>query len=432
MIRLVLFPAIAALALTGCTRSVTTSTLQPGVLNAGVVYSLPKTLLKVSITYTIEKTTKMEDGIIKSSTEEAVIRKPLVVEPVLASDPQNCYVISGQGLTKDVGLDASFKFQINDNLLLAGVAADVTDKTPEILQGVVSSGLSIAKVVAMAGEEATSPLKEVAGRLASIDTEIATLARPNNDDPKRLEKLDTLQKEQQTWLSFVAKYRELNTTRIETRDVAYTRVMDLTEFKWAEDRWALASVKAPGKMLGNLADSGVPGVSVEVFANRTQYDNATGAFLTPEAGEKGVIYRVPTPLRTRITVAPSNTVFFDDYIPFAQVGSFNKVEASYKALAKRKTTMIFSATTGGLKEYGVETTSSAEAATKALDTSLSKVQTTMGEIKKTQDAAEAAKKTPEQMKLSELDMQKKLVDAETALLEAQQKLEKAKSAAGSK
>jgi hypothetical protein len=417
----------AALGLGGCTRSVTTCRCDPNQLNSGVVYSLPKTLLKVSITYSVEKETTTEAGIVKSETYTAVIRKPIVVEPILAADPQSRFVLSGEGLTKDAALDASFKFQVDDNLLLAGVTAEATDKAPEILQAATGAALSALKIAAMAGPREVTPLKEVSQRLAAINQEIAALT--TSQDPKRFEQLEALQKEQQVWLAFVARYRELNSTKMETRDVVYTRILDLGDFTWAAPCWKLAGVKAPAAMLGNVTDAGVPAVTVEVFACAGQGPDQTPAMRS--AGEKGVVYRVPTLLRTRITLGPpSNAVLFDDHIRFAQVGPLSRVEARYKTFGKRKTTMVFSAATGSLKEYGVEATSSAEAAAKAVDTSLTKVQTALGEIKKAQDAAEAAKKTPEQVKLADFEMQKKLAEAEAALLDAQQKLEKTKAAAG--
>jgi len=439
------------LALGGCAHSVTTSIYDPCGTNAGVVYSLPKTLLKVSVTYTIEKRTRMVDGLLENPTETPTIRKPIVIEPILTSDPRNSLVLSGEGLTKGVSLDSSFKFQISDSQLLAGVTAETTDKTPEILQGVVTSGISIAKMVAMAGERATTPMKEVANRLKTINDRIAALAAA--EDPNNLKRLDALLKEQQVWLSFAAKYRELNTTKVEEREVIFSRILDLTDFKWMTDHWE-AKVVSPGARLGDFSDAAVPAVTVEVFATEQEYNNSKAAFsptgsaaqhqaAAPNAGqndkmkrpctaEKGVIYRASVPLRTKVRLGGSNTVVFDDYIPFAQVGPFNKVEARYKALAKRTTTIVFSAATGGVKEYGVEATSSGDAAAKAIDMSLAKMQTALGDIKKAQDAAEATKKTPEQIKLSDLDMQKKLTDAEAALIEAQQKLERLRAGSGSK
>jgi len=116
--------------------------------------------------------------------------------------------------TADTALDSSFKFTINDNLLLAGVTADATDKTVEILQGVVSAGLSVAKVAAMAGDGTKPPMDKVANRLKAINEQIAKLAMesdPNGNEPKKMARLDALLKEQQTWLSVVAQEEEITT-----------------------------------------------------------------------------------------------------------------------------------------------------------------------------------------------------------------------------
>jgi hypothetical protein len=422
--------AIIAIALCGCVRSIMTGPYQPNAMNNGVVYSLPTTRLKITITYTIEKRTETVNGIPKMPTNTITISKPVVIEPVFAADAKNSFVLSGEGLIKDARLDASFKFQVGENQLLTGATTDVTDKTPEVLQGLVGSGISVAKMAAMAGEDQRDALEKVGQRLKQINDKIAELSA-SDDDPKKLEKIDALQKEQAALLAFVAKYRELNTVKIEERDAVYTTTLGLAAFEWTGKYWE-NTLRPPGAQFGDFGDAAVPSAIVKVFATPDQYVNSKKQLVVGEPGERGVLYRSPTPLRTTVTAGPNNIVSFDDYVPFAQVGPFNKVEARYKVFAKRKTTIAFSPTTGNLKEYGIESTSSAEAAAKALDASLGKVQTATAEIKKAQEAAEAAKKTPEQTKLADLEAKKKLVEAEAQLIKAQEELDKLKAASPSK
>ncbi len=418
---------LAAAVLGGCVSSVTSKAFHPKSPNYGVVYSLPMTRLKVNLTYTIQKETRVSNGIAVSRTETVVLGKPVTLETILAPDEANSFVLSGDGLAKDSRLDLSFKFAVGDNKLLTSVTSDITDKTPEVLEGLVGSGISIAKMVAVAGkEELPAPLKRVHTRLDVINEEIASLAA--QADPKKLEKIDALVKEQQALLTFVMKYQELNAPKTEERDVLYSAVLDLSDFAWNGAAWTKV-VRAPGKKLGaNINDPDVPGATIQVIGTADQYANSITPHKVPEGGENGIFYRAPVFLRTKIMISPHNILVFDDYVPFAQAGPINKVEARYKVFAKRKTTITFASTTGSVKEYGVEAGSSVEGLAKSLDSSLSKTQTALAEIRKAQAAA---RKSPEEAKLADLEMQKKLADAEANLIRAQQELDKLKAGPGS-
>jgi hypothetical protein len=382
------------------------------------------TRIKASITYTIQKETKMSNGIPISKTDTVSIGKPVTFESIIAPDEVNSFVLSGDGLAKDSRLDMSFKFTVGDNKLLTSVSSDITDKAPEVIEGLVGSGISIAKMIAAAGDKIPELLQKVRTRLDGINNEIVSLA--SQSAPKKLEKIDALVKEQQALLSFVAKYQELNGTKTEERDVVYSVVLSLGDFMWnAEAKTWTKDVKAPGKKLGdNINDNDVPMTRIEISGTADQYANSIAKYKISGDGEDGILYRSPVFLRTKVTVAPTNILVYDDYIPFIQAGPINKVEARYKAFANRKTTISFSPSTGSIKEYGVDAKSSAEAIAKSVDSSLTKTQTALEVIRKAQ---EGAKKSPEETKLADLEMQKKLADAEANLIKAQQELNKLKA-----
>ena len=420
----------------GCIQSVTTSPYRKNESNSGVVYSLPKTRLQVTVTYTIRSTTNRENGVPTQNTKEVIIAKPVVIQPLLVSDPNNIFVLSGENLVKDARLDASFKFQVYENQLLAGVTSEAQDKSPEILQGLVSTGISIAKMIAMAGEKKPALLENIGERLKQINNQLVSLVLPKSQDKRKaeLDQIDKLLKEQAKLIDIAKKYIENNSDQIEVKDISHTQILDITNVKDFKrvNECLVAEVRAQKDLLG-VPESEIPVTKIELLVSEEQVNNANNKFFKDDhiPPENGVIYRVPTLIRVKVTVAPNNILVFDDEIPFVQVGPFNKVEAKYKMLADRKTQITFSPTSGSIKEYGVEATSSAEAVAKALDTSLSKVQTAVTDIKKNQDAIEAAKKTTEQKILDELGMRKKLLEAESDLIKAQQELDKLKSGSGS-
>jgi hypothetical protein len=417
------------LAFCGCVRSVTTLPYS-GKLNHGVVYALPKTKLKISATYTVRETTAQKDGIpLTAVTNEIFIAKPVNLEALVVPDAANRFVLSGEGLIKDSRLDSSFKFQLGDNQLLTSVSAEATDKSPEIFQGLVGSALTIAKMAAVAGrgEPLPAPLPDILTRLQSIDREIGALAK-EPPSTNKFERIALLTKEQDVLLGVAAKFIERNAAKVKETEVTHTWLLDVSDFKM-NGAWAEATISIPPKKLGDFEEGEAPRLKVQIGLSEQELANATQSFFasTNSKGQAGVIYRSPQPVRVRVTNLDKQTLILDDFVQFANVGAFNVVEVKTKTWAKRKTEITFNPGTGSLKEYGVEATSSAEAAAKALDSSLTKVQTALGDIKKAQDAAEATKKSPEDAKLTDLEMQKKLVDAEANLIKAQQELDKLKS-----
>jgi hypothetical protein len=412
--------------LTGCATSVTTLPYQPAAMNNGVVYALPKNLLKVMVTYTIQKKTTLAHGLVKTTTETPLLRKPIVLESVLTQDPENSFVLSGEGLVKDPRLDANFKFQVGPNQLLTGVSADLSDKSPEIIQGLVGSAISAAKLVAVAGEGEEAALKKLATRLDQIDQETVDLAA--GADPKKLEKIQDLMKEQKVLLDYLNRHRELNTVKTEEREVAFSKTLDVAKLIWNKEGYWMAEIAASGATLGNFSDDVVPVITLQIQATAAQFHHATTPLALEAKGAPGIYYRVPTPLRIVATTTKGTipVTLLDDTISFCQAGPINKVEARYKTFAKRKTTIEFSPVTGSISEYGVTSTSSAEEAAKTLDTSLGQVQHAVVDIQKAQAAAEAARKSPAQVRLAELETQKKLLETEADVIKAQQELARLK------
>ncbi len=421
------------LMLCGCVRTVTTQPYRLNESNSGVVYALPKTRLQVTIPYTIRYTTTLQNGVPAGTAQDVLISKPVALQPLLLPDPDNTFVLSGENLVKDASLDASFKFQVNDNQLLAAITSDAQDKSPQIFQGLVASGIAVAKMVAVAGPAGKAPpvLAALGERINQITEEIA--AAEKLDDPgKAVARLDLLLKEQARLQEEVKRFQENNMAKVEEKEMAYTRALDLTDFR-REGEWLVADICAPPAMLGDFATAEVPAVRIELQITEDQQRNAKARRFpnSSRPPEPGVVYRVPTPVRVRVTVAPKAVVVLDGEISFAQLGPFNQVEAKYKTWAKRTTQITFSPKTGSLSEYGVDATSSAEAATSALGTSLGKTQAAVEEIRKTQAAADAKKTSPNQLRLNDLEMQRDLLKAEADVIKARQELDQARAAIGS-
>lgn len=423
--------AATLLGLSACSHSVTTAPYKPAEQNNGMVYALPRTQLSVTVTYTLNKSVQLKNGLpVGNPVYTLTVDKPAVVTPQLIPDAGNTFIISGDGLAKDGRLDASFKFAVDDNQLLTSVSADLTDKTPQVIQSLVGSAISYAKWAAVAGtavktlsaeEQAAVDLqKRYTDRIAAIDRAIPGISASGDKD--RMGELKQLVAERALLVEALATHRAANAPVKSEKDIAYTQVISVADLVEGE-----VAIKPPAAYFGLKDDNTIPKVTVALAADSTQKDNARRKLFEQITAEEteGIYYRVPS--RAALTIKQGGTVLFDNTLALAELGPINKVEARYKMWAKRKTTINFSKTTGSISDYGVDTTSSAEAVTGALATSLEKAQVAATELQKQKDDAKAKEKSAEELHLAEMEQQKKLLEAELDLIKAEKALAKEKA-----
>ena len=419
-----IYACITSLACAGCVSSVTTVKYHESKPNHGIVYALPETRLKVTVTYTVRKEVTVSNGIPVSTSRNILIAKPVTLDPVLAPDPLNRFVLTGDKLTKDCRLDSSFTFAVDDNQLLTSVSAEATDQTAAAIGSFVSAGISIAKLVAAAGENANLPpvLAAISARLAEINNEVAlALVATNKSITNRTDRLKDLVGEQIALQTELTKYLELNTVKTDDQDVIYTEILDLRDFTPGETAnvWT-RKVQAPASRFGKDTDQDtIPFVAIDAYLTEQQHSNATKAYSLCCKGKNAVLCREVTPVRCTVTVNHGKEFIpvLDTQLPFAQVGPVNALEARYKNFGKRTTTINFSAAT----------TSSLATAAGALNTSAANVDSAVADIRKAQTAADAARKSPEQQQLDELSQKKKLLDAEADLIKSQRALDALKA-----
>lgn len=390
---------------------------------SGVVYALPRTRVDVTVTYTVKSTTLQKNGVAApTAARSASIKTPVTVTPVLVADDDNRFILSGEGLAKDGRLDSNFKFAVNDKQLLTSVSADLTDKSPETFQSLVGAAISIAKIAAVAGADPVED--DYAARIGVLDTKIIAVSRADGKD--RMKEMKALIDERALLVGALEKYREANSPVVAETAIPYTVSLNLDVLVAGGTQ----DIKAPASLLG-IPDAAVPVVRVTLACSTEQKANAALRVFagSAEKPKDGVYYRVPSPARLQLALVKGNDTIplFDAPVTFAHFGAIHYVEARYKMWARRKTTINFSEATGSLRDYGVESTSSAAAAATALDASLGKVQEAVAELKKQKEEAAAKVQSDDDKKLAALEQKQKLLDAELGVLKSEKALAKEKA-----
>lgn len=168
------------LLIVGCT---TTSRIRPYVVKdnpldndipQGVVFSLPKTLLELKITYSVYKINVWKsdkDGkpIKKDKTgapvepnseiEEIYVEKPIEVSTKTIPDNDMMFVFDTRSL-EGFMKDANTTLNLTDYGLIKAANLSVQDKTKEIVADLAATALHVAKIAAVAGEGETRTVAE--------------------------------------------------------------------------------------------------------------------------------------------------------------------------------------------------------------------------------------------------------------------------------
>ncbi|HYE17381.1 MAG TPA: hypothetical protein VEA69_02995 [Tepidisphaeraceae bacterium] len=445
-----LFPlALATAMLTGCDRQLKSAVYDAGhttpVQGRGIVYSLPKTALKVTITYTKVTEFKVENGVrVSPETKSVEVAKPVVIEPVLLPDKANTFFLSADDWYNDALLATTVKFKVSDAGILEGIEAEATDKTADVIKDIVSTGISIAKVAAVGANAANlpEPEKSIHARIGAIQTEIQTLAAAGGvNNAKKIVELMAEVKVLQDYLALRSGLNNGAVRRLE--DVTYTRMLELSDFAAPSgqpnsDQYT-ASVQAAPADIGDrtFAANAIPAVTVTLTMSKTLYENGTKRFVAPKthslfgnesASVDGLVYRLPTRVPAKVTVGPD--VRFDGSITMSQLSTFNVSPVVYKPLAKGKTVVAFNSATGTPKEFGFETGSSAAGASAAMAGVATDVTGAIQAIEKARAEAAAKEKTPQEKETEALSAQKARDAAELEALKARDALEEYKKKTG--
>jgi hypothetical protein len=412
--RLLLLPVLLAqvLLLSSCSHSIYVSRCNSTVKN-GVTYSLPKTMLKITITYTVREITKTDDGI-PTILNEVIIAKPIEVTPMTYADDNNSFELSGEDITKNIFLDGGFDLKMSESGILTSINSDVTDHTADAVQLIISAGIKIAEVAAMAKDtKIPPPLEKIVSRIKSVYTEFGnTLCE--KEDTKKNEKLKQLSNELQASYDMIEKYYQKNQTAIKESDVKYTTILDPDDFQLNKGRGFYWYTLTPENIIAGKAASLLPGVTLKLFDDTVTHPRYRNVEINGRV--KGIVYKRGKSLLTTVEVSQglNTTEVIREYLPYPQYGMTLTVPVESKGASSSKTNATFSPSTGNLTEYSVNNGSSADKVIGTLNTSLDNVQKTITELKY-------------DLKQQELEKQKALIDAEKELIEAKKELEKSKS-----
>lgn len=382
----------AVLVLMGCASNVTVRPYLPPVAEAainvqtGLVYYLPKTLVDVKVTYSIYeentwcadahgnaiKTNK--DGIIgpNSSRNVIVIDTAPEIQTVSVPDMKLGFMLDPTDMVQfGVGIKDG-KFEVNSDGLLTSAGVAFQDKSLEAAQAFIKTGISLAKLAAVA--------------------EIAETVKERNL----------------------------------LKQVVIRKLLDLPEFSADATRQGVLVYNFESEARRYLGQEYAPKVvslpkaEVLLFLPDTYRRNASvtstevlAAFSKDEKTQNtpsvhGIVTRIPANVRVQFEV--DDLAVADSYQSFAQAGGFALAPISSRRFTEYTTGITVSPTSGTITSFSINVTSAAS----ALSTS-------------TQSVSDTAATTVEDFRVDQMNAETARLNAEANLIKARKALQDARS-----
>lgn len=386
-----------------------------GSLTEGIVYFLPKRVLKLTITYTALQRVKVEHGYETNiGRRTVVIKEPVELETLLIPDQENAFVISGKEISDNVFLESGLYIELDDYGHLRSISSEVRSKALDVAKGIVTSGIKIAKLVAVARafEEKPEAIKKIFAALKKAYSNLEAFSR--DLDGEEIKALIRLAEYIEYLHSLVENYQYENREYYRETEYTYTTILDPETFKKEKKDSVYEyehTVIPKSNIAKDLIPKDLPPLRVVVEIPVKEYDHTK-----PDLGQKkrGIIHRIPVPGLTKIFANKEDMQIFSDCISYPQFGPMAiAMVGSTKGLKHRKTRIKFSRDTGGLLVYDASSKSSAGKMVEGLGESISSLQEAILELKY-------------DLKRQETEKKAEMLEAEEWLIEAKKKLEELK------
>lgn len=111
----------------------------------GLVYYLPKNLIRIKITYTVREVTRIVNGNPNPEKYDIIFKKPIEVETELVSDMDNAFVIDGKRITNSTWLKSVLEFNLFPSGLMKSVTAEIEDQSADLAKNIILTSGELAK-----------------------------------------------------------------------------------------------------------------------------------------------------------------------------------------------------------------------------------------------------------------------------------------------
>lgn len=339
---------VTGLAIAGCAVDRAHTIPFDGSDNKGVVYSVPKTYLSVTLQYVY---TRDE---VRPGMPEAHLEGAVRIAPLLVPDEKSTFIIKTDGLMKNAMFLTNVEFRFA-NGTLESVDATVSDRTGEVIQEMGVMAANIAKAAAKG--EATPREKAIAAAERHIDdlyTAIAKTAAEPVGGEHAGPGLEALQRELEAARRLVLDLRANVDPPMRSITAPLTLLVDPDRPTRVTDEYLEYEVRPP-QLFPDVPEDNMDVLLIRIYDDqRRVYTEALHDARRPKDAE-GIIYRQPVPLMTKIIAGsdPDEQVeVFSGMLPYSQFAPPSVAALESKLLTSKHTGLVLDTVNGGLVSYG--------------------------------------------------------------------------------
>ncbi len=335
-------------------------------------YSLPKTILVLTVNYKILEKTKVVNGILEDPETEYNF-KNVELKSTAINNPNELYVARGKNISHSFFLKENIDFKFNEKGMIQSLEANLEDKSIESADGLFKGVSAIVKSIALAGQGLDSYLQELNRKINKANTDLLQAISTSNE--KEIAKYKSQLK---SYYELLANYNNNNKEIIKESEKQYTFIIDPDQM----------TVVAGKREISFQPIAAMPMVKLEIEMN-ANVDNKSNVLSTGKSKDgniliPGLVYNLPVSLKTKVlvsTLAAANQIVLENNLDFSQFGNLGFVPVTSKIFTSRKTSIEFNSSTGTLISYKTESGSSSENLSKSIENSANLLKTTIEEVK---------------------------------------------------
>lgn len=354
---------------------------QKDTLQEGIVYSLPKTLLKVEVPFALLREFQKING---RATATSVAPKVEVfgsiqVSSKIVPDDKYSFRLSGNRISNNFFTKANLDFTLTEEGLLRSIDTDIEDEGAVFAENLILATANIARLLppisllGTRGEETTYE-DELLDTIKNLDR--ALLGTTKKEEVALIKSKIAHLKLQ------LNHYQENNTTYYDTLSIKHKVLLDpfkvyqqdgIYTKRFQKDGMDIYHHTIDATYLFKEVKTAVPKVALVVAKKNGSAVDHKSFFGEEPIG--GIVVRNPATSQVKILL--DGRPVESDLVPLAQLGNLSVLPVKVKRAGKVITEIRFHETSGALKQHKINAQSSANGTGKALTSGFEAIKETV-------------------------------------------------------
>ncbi|MEZ4857863.1 MAG: hypothetical protein R2781_03560 [Flavobacteriaceae bacterium] len=343
---------LTCISIIACSRSLTSIDYSKANSQKGILYNLPKSIIKLDLEYSIYKDYYFLNGEkIYTSNPYAKLENPITVTSVSVPDDKSNYILTYKKNNSNYFYEDNYTVELNSNGTIKSLNWETENVIPDIASNIISTGLNIFKTISPASDE--SAIDEKLNLISHLEKEVTIIDNKIKlaTSKENLKKVKELKELQNIIISRVEKLKTLNKKGQKDKTTKSVTLYINLEKDYSEDIFIDKQIDTTSKDVSYIIDlkSKFKGIDEESFPKVVlTLPINTGKNNSAE----GVKYRLPKKVSYTLTLKDVNDIEYPERllissdIQIIQYGDINSFPLTVKGSKKSKIALTIDEKTG--------------------------------------------------------------------------------------